>query len=99
MSQRKTLKPVDLVENLLEDSASFEVSTRVSQDCSFKVKKTKWLTSKEAATYLNISIARLRNMSSNGQIPYYKLGRSNRYSLEELNLLLQSGRRGSVYGN
>ena len=61
--------------------------------------KRDWLTSSEAAEYLGISIARLMNLTSNGKVPYYKLGRSNRYLLSELNALLMSQPKGDRHGN
>lgn len=69
-----------------------------SEDCSLKIEE-EWLTTEQAAVYLKVSVPSLRNMSSNGQIPYHKLGRRNRYSLAELrkHLLLQE--RGGFYGN
>jgi excisionase family DNA binding protein len=51
-----------------------------------------WLTTEEAAKYLRVSIGALRNMTSNGQVPYYKLLRRNRYRIEDLrNLLTKKG--------
>lgn len=52
------------------------------------------MTTKEAALFLRISKQRLLNLVSSGQIPYYKLGRSNRYSKQELILTLETQRRG-----
>ena len=54
-----------------------------------------WLTTEEAAAYLRISIASLRNLTSNGRVIYYKLGRRVRYQRTDLqNLLLQNKRGG-----
>lgn len=53
-----------------------------------------WLTPAEAAEYLRVSYKRLLNMSSNGQIPYYKRGASNLYLKSELKLMLEKSRRG-----
>lgn len=94
MSRRKITKPVDSTKKLSEDSASIVALTMVSQDCSLKVEETEWLTSDEAAEYLRVSTGTLRNMTSNGRIPYVKLGRSNRYNRHELQQLLFSARRG-----
>ena len=66
---------------------------------SLKIKESDWLNSKEAAEYLRISQATLRNMTSNGRLPYCKLGRSNRYSLQELESLLLKNKRGVIHGN
>jgi excisionase family DNA binding protein len=56
--------------------------------------KIEWLNTVQAAGYLSVSIGTLRNMTSNGQIPYSKLGWRNRYSLEKLNALLLQNQRG-----
>ena len=58
-----------------------------------------WLTTEEAAQYLRVSEATLRNMASNGRIPYYKLGRSNRYLRSELKRLLLTHSKGTSHGN
>ena len=52
-----------------------------------------WLNTSEAAEYLSISKGQLLNLCSRGDLPYYKLGRSNRYLKEELDKLLVSTRR------
>ncbi|RYZ80600.1 MAG: DNA-binding protein [Proteobacteria bacterium] len=44
---------------------------------------------KEAAAFLGISEGELRNKVSCGTVPYYKLGRSNRYLRSELIGLLK----------
>lgn len=54
-----------------------------------------FLTSKEAAAFLKISEAVLRNKTSSGQIPYYKFFRSNRYKKSDLLNLLLSNKRGA----
>ncbi|MCB0413375.1 MAG: helix-turn-helix domain-containing protein [Bdellovibrionales bacterium] len=53
-----------------------------------------WFTTEEAAEYLRISPASLRNMTSNGLMPYYKIGKRNRYLKEELKKLLMTQKRG-----
>ena len=58
-----------------------------------------WLTTNQAACYLNVSPSTLRNMVSNGQVTYYKLGRRNRYKLSDLCDLLQQTKRGGSYAN
>jgi excisionase family DNA binding protein len=57
-----------------------------------------WLTSAEAATYLRITKRQLFNLTSNGKIPYYKFGRSNRYRKDELRQLLLAQARGGCHG-
>ncbi|WP_373998701.1 helix-turn-helix domain-containing protein [Bdellovibrio bacteriovorus] len=58
-----------------------------------------WLDSVEAAAYLKVSLGALRNMTSNGQVPFYKMGKRNRYRIEELRQLLLSQKRGASNGN
>lgn len=58
-----------------------------------------WLSVSEAAEYLRISEGSLRNLTSNGKIPFYKLGRRVRYLKAELKALLLSNRKGVLYGN
>ena len=57
-----------------------------------------WLNTEETASYLRLSIGSVRNLTSNGEIPYYKLGRRTRYRLEDLRNLLLSKKRAGVYG-
>ena len=54
---------------------------------------TKWLNTEQAAEFLGVPMGSLRNMTSNGQVPYFKLGRRNRYRLSDLHELLLSGKR------
>lgn len=54
-----------------------------------------WLSTKEAAAYLRITVGSLHNMSSNGLIPYYKLGKRNRYRLEDLRKTLIDSKKGN----
>ncbi|MEK2643889.1 helix-turn-helix domain-containing protein [Bdellovibrio sp. BCCA] len=73
-------------------------SPSLESESSLKTEEAEWLTSKEAADYLRISEGTLRNMASNGRVPYVKLGRSNRYSRSQLNQLLLSNKRGVLNG-
>jgi excisionase family DNA binding protein len=54
-----------------------------------------WFDSEEAAKYLAISVGTLRNLSSNGCVPYYKFGKRNRYLKSELHELLMKEPRGT----
>ncbi len=56
-----------------------------------------WMTTKETANYLKISVGQLLNLTSRGVLPYYKLGRSNRYLKSELDSYLMSTRRSVIY--
>jgi len=66
---------------------------------NFIEENDKWLNSFEAAEYLRISVGALRNMTCNGRLPFYKLGRRNRYLLSDLRNTIMSERRGRIYGN
>ncbi|MBL7556484.1 MAG: helix-turn-helix domain-containing protein [Bdellovibrionaceae bacterium] len=67
-----------------------------SDNCSLKIE---WLDSLEAARLLRLSVGALRNMTSNGQIPFYKLGNRNRYRKDELESLLLSQRKGKLWAS
>lgn len=69
------------------------------EDGSCSLTTEEWLTTKEAAMYLKISEAALRNLASRRKIIYYKFFRSNRYKKSELNQLLSANKRGVLYGN
>lgn len=71
----------------------------VNAKSSLKSEYKEWLTSSQAAEYLGISPSSLFNMVSNGRVPYYKFGRSNRYLVSELRELLLSQPRGVRYGD
>ena len=72
-----------LFDNLIDDDESEE----------------RFLTTDEAALYLGVTVGTVRNMVCRGELPYYKLGRRNRYKLSELKNLLQSNKRGGFrYG-
>lgn len=59
-----------------------------------RIGEQEWLDTKEAAEYLRLPVGTVLNWTSEGKIPVYKLGRSNRYRLSELRSLLLSNRRG-----
>lgn len=61
--------------------------------------KTEWMTTEQVAQYLILSVASVRNMASNGQLPYRKLGRRNRYLRSEIQNLLLRNERGVNHGN
>lgn len=67
---------------------------RISQENVPEDEVSEWLDTDEAAKFLRISSAALRNMTSNGAIPYHKLGRRNRYKRSDLRSLLLQNRRG-----
>jgi excisionase family DNA binding protein len=48
----------------------------------------KWLTTSEAARYLRVSISSIKTMIYRGQVRVYKLGRRNRFLMDELERLI-----------
>jgi excisionase family DNA binding protein len=69
-----------------------------SDSSSLKNEIDVWLTTSEAAEFLKIPKGTLRNLTSNGKIPYYKVPgtRLNRYRQSELQELLLLGKKGGV---
>ncbi len=52
--------------------------------------QTKWMTTKEVAEYLSLSTSQVYNLTSNGYLPFYKLGkRMNRYLKEEVDAFIK----------
>jgi excisionase family DNA binding protein len=71
-------------------SARTEVSVQASS------LTTEWMDTAAASRYLAVSPASLRNMVSQGKIPYYKLGRCNRYRISDLENLVLKTKRGAI---
>jgi excisionase family DNA binding protein len=59
-----------------------------------------WLTTKQAAEYLQLSVSEIHNLCSAGKIVYYKLadGKRSRYLRRDLDELLLQNRRGGHSG-
>jgi excisionase family DNA binding protein len=74
------------------------ISENRIEDLSKPFVKKEFLTTEEAAEYLGISAATLRNLCSDGKVPYYKWQRRNRYKTDELRILLLTTKRGGSYG-
>ena len=55
---------------------------------------TVWLDAVQAAGYLRISTGTLRNMVSNGKLPFYKLGNRLRFIQSELDSMLRKNKFG-----
>lgn len=59
-----------------------------------------YLCTKKAAAYLSVSEATLRNLCSNGQVAYYKLGRRSRFLKSDLDSLMSRVNGKDIkYGN
>ena len=99
LSSNNLSHPIDINKKLQEDTAALGISDKLNQEtCSVKIEEAEWLTTVQAANFLQLPIGTLRNLTSNGKIPYYKLGRSNRYRREELRNLLLANKRGVSHG-
>lgn len=53
-----------------------------------------WLDTREAAEYLRLTAHSLLNLTSAGKIPFYKLGRRNRFKRNDLDAILERKRMG-----
>ena len=81
-----------------DSKLSFMQSEPKVTPCSLEI-EYEWLDSVQAARYLKVSVESLRNMTSNGVLPVYKLGNRNRYRTESLRSLLLATEEGASYGN
>lgn len=70
----------------------------LSDSGSVKFLENEFITTDEAAEYLRLSKQSLLNMTSNGKVPFYKLGNRNRYRLQDLQELLLKTKRGGFHG-
>lgn len=104
---RPSIRTIRIVQRHLDRKARIEHCNQDTEFPAFSAKEseipgsltsTEWFTTEQAARYLGVSPSSLRNMSSNGQVPYYKLGRRNRYRAPELRELLLSRKRGGIHG-
>ena len=76
--------------NLYSEKLPFDVA---SKDQLF-FDNSKWLTAKEAAQYLRLSsVEVLRNMVCQRRVPCYKLGKSLRFKVSELDSLMEASGR------
>lgn len=85
------IKPGNILDNLgqKDDNGIYPGSLKIEEEDRF-------LTTAEAANYLRVCAQSLLNMTSNGQVPVCKLGRRNRYRLQDLKDLLLTNRRGGL---
>lgn len=58
-----------------------------------------WLDSREAASYLRLSVNSLRIRVMRGQIPAYRLGKRLRFKRSELKCLVENSLKGGSYDN
>jgi hypothetical protein len=91
VTNHETLLSTDTVQD-----ATIQPSEVKASGCSLTNDENEWLTSVEAARFLKISIGTLRNQTSNGQLPYYKYQRLNRYRKSQLLELLLKTQKGEI---
>ena len=64
-----------------------------SREQLFFDKNAKWLTAQEAASYLRLpSVGMIRYLVCERRIPFYKLGRSLRFKVCDLDAILESSK-------
>ena len=56
--------------------------------------KLKWVTTREAAEYLRLSVGQIRNMVWRGQLTSYKLNNRLRFLKSDLDKIMKSSRDG-----
>jgi len=61
---------------------------RIALELENSLAPVRWLTTSEAAQYLRISISSLKTMIYRGQVRAHKLGRRNRFPINELERLI-----------
>lgn len=61
-----------------------------------KVTDKKWLRTKEAATYLGISITQIHVLKSQGILPFTKLGGSIYFDKSDIDKILEKNKVGEV---
>jgi excisionase family DNA binding protein len=62
---------------------------KLKSQTGFIDNKLEWLTSREAALFLRVSVGQLRNMVWRRQVKFYKLGRKLRFSRRDIEKLLR----------
>ena len=67
---------------------------KVNLDNSSSLTTQEFIRVDDAAKFLGISVGSVRNLTSNGKLLHYKLGRRVYYRLEDLRSLLLSEKRG-----
>lgn len=66
-----------------------EGKEKINSQAAFIDNRLEWLTSREAALFLRVSVGQLRNMVWRRQVKFYKLGRKLRFSRHDIEKLLR----------
>ena len=76
-------------QSIFENSrAETKATSKVETQPQGKHQPLKWLTTQEAADYLRVSISSIKTMIYRGQVRVHKLGRRNRFLIDELERLI-----------
>ena len=65
------------------------IENRIAREPVSSLENVRWLTTNEAAQYLRVSISSLKTMIYRGQVRAHKLGRRNRFLIDELERLIK----------
>lgn len=63
--------------------------------CSTELNKLTWMTTKEAAIYLRVTVNNLKVMICRGVVKPYKLNNRNRFRRDDLDCLIKSSLNGT----
>ena len=55
-----------------------------------------YVSPREAARYLGVSYKQIRSLTASRKIPFYKVGRLNRYKLSELREFIEKTKREAI---
>lgn len=69
--------------------SAYDENENFKSQAAFFDMKLEWLTSREAALFLRVSVGQLRNMVWRRQVKFYKLGRKLRFSRRDIEKLLR----------
>jgi excisionase family DNA binding protein len=61
---------------------------KIARESKTSLGSVRWLTTGEAAQYLRVSISSIKTMIYRGQVRVHKLGRRNRFLIDELERLI-----------
>jgi len=83
---------IQLSRDQLEDIIRSSIKNQIENLIDLLPKEADELfTRKEAALYLKVSLPTLDSWTKEGSIPYSKIGKSKRYSKNEINKLIRCG--------
>jgi excisionase family DNA binding protein len=90
----KTLTPVPTTTDCYIEDKKLKTDSSLTTELA-----NEFLNANQVAQYLKLPLQTVRNLTSNGKIPHYKLGSSVRYRTDDLRQLLLEQSRGVKNGN